>query len=100
MKETQLVYGTLFPSRKGGKAISRVQAYRILNDAARHIGITDAIGTHTLRKTFGYHAYQSGCDITRIQRLLNHSAPSITLSYIGITKDELDAVYIAKSLKF
>jgi len=98
LKEIKLESGSLFPSRKGGKAISRVQAYRILNGAARNIGITDAIGTHTLRKTFGYHAYQSGCDITRIQRLLNHSAPSITLAYIGITKEELDAVYISLNL--
>jgi len=98
LKETGLNTGALFPSRKGGKAISRVQAYRIVNDAARNIGITDAIGTHTLRKTFGYHAYQSGIDITRIQKLLNHSAPSITLSYIGITKEELDNVYISLNL--
>ncbi len=98
MKETGLMNGALFPSRKGGRAISRVQAYRILNDAACHLGITDSIGTHTLRKTFGYHAYQNGIDITRIQKLLNHSAPSITLSYIGITKEELDAVYISLNL--
>lgn len=88
----------LFPSRKGNKPISRVQAYRIISDAAKSIGITDAIGTHTLRKTFGYWAYQQGVDITRIQKLLNHSAPSITLAYIGITKQELDNVYINLNL--
>lgn len=98
LKETGFVAGALFPSRKGGQPISRVQAYRILSDAAGHVGITDAVGTHTLRKTFGYHAYQSGVDITRIQKLLNHSAPCITLSYIGITKEELDAVYISLNL--
>lgn len=91
--------GYLFPSQKGGKPISRVQAYRILNDAAVHVGLTDeAIGTHTLRKTFGYWAYQKGVDITRIQKLLNHSAPSVTLAYIGITKDELDDIYINLNL--
>lgn len=88
----------LFPSRKGDKPISRIQAYRIINDAARMVGIKDAIGTHTLRKTFGYWAYQQGVDITRIQKLLNHSAPSVTLAYIGITKDELDNVYINLNL--
>jgi len=80
----------LFPSRKGGTPITRQQAYRILNDAARTVGIEDQIGTHTLRKTFGYHAYKQGADITRIQYLLNHSAPSVTLRYIGITQEELD----------
>ena len=89
----------LFCSRKRTKegayrAISRQQAYDLINEAAATVGIKDNVGTHTLRKTFGYHAYKAGHDITRIQQLLNHSAPSVTLRYIGITKDELDDVYI------
>lgn len=88
----------LFKSKKGDRPITRVQAYRIINQAARAIGIKEAIGTHTLRKTFGYWAYKSGADVTRIQKLLNHSAPSITLAYIGITKDELDDIYINLNL--
>lgn len=88
----------LFPSRKGQGALTRQQAYNILNDAARAVGIQEAIGTHTLRKTFGYWAYKSGVDITRIQKLLNHSSPSVTLAYIGITQDELDNVYLTLNL--
>ena len=88
----------LFASRKGNKAISRQQAWKIINAAATTVGITDEIGTHTMRKTFGYHAYQSGVDISLIQKLLNHSAPSITLRYIGITQDQLDDVYLNLNL--
>ena len=88
----------LFPSRKGDKSISRIQAYRILNEASKHVGINEQIGTHSLRKTFGYWAYKQGVDVTRIQYLLNHSAPSITLRYIGITRDELDDIYINLNL--
>jgi site-specific recombinase XerD len=88
----------LFASRKGSRSITRQQAYRILNDAARAIGIKEKIGTHSLRKTFGYHAFQAGVDITRIQKLLNHSSPSVTLAYIGITQDELDDVYLNLNL--
>jgi len=98
LKSTGITTGALFISRKGGKPITRVQAYRILNEGAKTIGITDSIGTHTLRKTFGYFVYINGTDITRIQRLLNHSTPSVTLSYIGITKEELDNVYINLNL--
>jgi integrase len=100
LKETGRRKGILFPSRKGRghDPLSRTQAYRILKEAAQKIGIKESIGTHTLRKTFGYHAYQNGVDITRIQKLLNHSAPSITLAYIGITKEELDAIYISLNL--
>lgn len=88
----------LFPSRKGNKAITPVQVWRILNDAARTVGIKENIGTHTLRKTFGYMAYQSGLDITRIMQLLNHSSQRESLRYIGITQDELDDVYLNLNL--
>jgi len=98
LKSTNIKAGCLFASRKGNKPITRVHAYRILNEAAQRVGIKEAVGTHTLRKTFGYHAYQNGVDITRIQKLLNHSAPSVTLAYIGITKEELDNVYITLNL--
>ncbi|MFC5529511.1 site-specific integrase [Cohnella yongneupensis] len=98
VKVTGRVSGVLFASRKGNKSISRVQAYRILNEAAKQVGIEEAIGVHSTRKTFAYHAYQSGVDITRIQKLLNHSSPSVTLAYIGITKMELDEIYISLNL--
>ena len=80
-------------SRKGGQALKRQQAYKIINDAAKAVGIKEKIGTHTLRKTFGYHTYQSGVSPAFPQKLFNHPAPRVTLSYIGITQDELDGVY-------
>jgi integrase len=98
LKSTGVKDGYLFSGRKGTDPITRIQAYRILNEAAQRVGIKEAVGTHTLRKTFGYHAHQNGIDITRIQKLLNHSAPSVTLAYIGITKEELDNVYITLNL--
>lgn len=80
----------LFQSQKGdNRAISRVQAYRILKEAANKVGISN-IGTHSLRKTFGYHHYQRHKDIALLQDLFNHSAPSITLRYIGINQDLMD----------
>ena len=88
----------LFQSRRGNGAITRVQAYRILNEAARIVGIKEKIGTHTLRKTFGYHAYKAGYDLSQIQKLLNHSSPGVTLRYIGITQDQLDEIYMKLDL--
>ena len=80
----------LIQSRKGdNQPISRVQAYRVLNETAKQIGL-DEIGTHTMRKTFGYHHYQTNKDIAILQEIFNHSAPSITLRYIGITDDMKD----------
>ncbi|HWL25792.1 MAG TPA: site-specific integrase [Ureibacillus sp.] len=79
----------LFESRKGKGHITTTQAYRALQKAAEALG-RDDIGTHTLRKTFGYHHYKKNNDVATLQILFNHSAPSITLRYIGITADEID----------
>lgn len=80
----------LFPSRKGENSpISRIQAYRILNEVAAMLGIEE-IGTHTLRKTFGYWHYKQYKDVAILQDIFNHSAPSITLKYIGINDDIKD----------
>lgn len=81
----------LFCSKRGDKAITRIQAYRIISKACLEAGITTRIGTHTLRKTFGYHFYQEKKDIALLQSILNHSAPSVTLRYIGINQDIIDA---------
>ena len=78
----------IFPSQKGGY-ISRIQAYNILNTAAREVGLQQ-IGTHTMRKTFGYFHYKRYKDVALLQTLFGQAAPSITLRYIGITQDEID----------
>ncbi|MEX3711212.1 tyrosine-type recombinase/integrase [Cytobacillus horneckiae] len=79
----------LFPSRKGDKPISKIQAYRQLNKAADMVDI-DSVGTHTMRKTFGYWHYKKFNNIAKLQKILNHSHPSITLTYIGITDEEIE----------
>lgn len=85
--------GTLFPSRKGGKAITRQQAWRILNDAAVRAGLNIEFGTHSLRKTFAYHAYKQGVDLALLMRILNHASQRETLRYIGIETEDITNVY-------
>lgn len=74
--------------------LDRAQAYRIINKAARMVGIKGRIGTHTLRKTFGYHFYQQYDDIVMLQKIFNHSSPSVTLRYIGIEQDTINESYM------
>jgi hypothetical protein len=51
----------LIKSRKGvNKAISRVQAYRIIVAAAEALAFASKVSCHSLRKTFGYHAWKNG----------------------------------------
>lgn len=47
-------------------------------------------GTHTMRKTFGYHFYKQTYDIATLMQIFNHSSQEITKRYIGITEDEID----------
>lgn len=87
-------YDYLFPSNrktKEGKIqpISRIQAYRILNKAAKEAGLVK-IGTHTMRKTYGYHFYKQYKSVAELMEIFNHSSPDITLIYIGINQDEKD----------
>ncbi|TCT23376.1 phage integrase family protein [Melghiribacillus thermohalophilus] len=80
----------LIKSREGrNKPIGRSMAYKILRDAANQFGLQE-IGTHTLRKTFGYHFYLQTKNIAMLQELFNHSSEKITLIYIGINQDTLD----------
>lgn len=72
------------------KPISRQQAYNILNAAAGAVGIKDNIGTHTLRKTFGYHMHQQGVSLATLKEIFNHSSEAVTARYIGINQDIQD----------
>ncbi len=92
--------GWVFVSRNGLKSrpITRVQAWRLLNHYARLVGLDVSIGTHSLRKTFGYHLYKSGVAVEYIQKMLNHSTPGVTLRYIGITQEKMDEIYVELNL--
>lgn len=80
----------LFKSREGiNKPISRSMAYKILRAAAEYVNLDD-IGTHTLRKTFGYHFYKQTKDVAMLQEIFNHSDQRTTLRYIGINQDAMN----------
>lgn len=80
----------LIKSREGcNKPIKRSMAYKIINEVAKKFGL-ECIGTHTLRKTFGYHFYKQTKDIVTLQQIFNHSHPSVTLRYIGINQESID----------
>lgn len=82
----------LFLSQKDNR-LSRVQAYKILRKAAKEVGIEVHIGTHSLRKTFGYHHYKQFDDIVLLQKIFNHSSPSVTLRYIGMEQETINESY-------
>ena len=80
----------VFRSRKGrNQPITRQTAYAIIKQAAKECEIPD-VGTHSLRKTYGYHHYKEFNNIALLMDEFNHSSPDITLRYIGIQQDNRD----------
>lgn len=73
--------------------LERTYVYRVIKKACLKAGIKNKIGTHTLRKTFGYHHYKKFKDIALLQKIFNHNSPQITLRYIGIEQEEIDESY-------
>lgn len=83
----------LIKSRNGyNNPLCRERAYQIIKELGDMFGIDD-LGTHSMRKTFGYHYYQQTKDIAFLQKIFNHSSPAITLRYIGIEQDYQDRAY-------
>ena len=82
----------LFIGVKGDR-LHRSMVYKGINEACEHIGLVGLFGTHTMRKTFGYHHYKQNHDVVLLQKIFNHSSPSITLRYIGVEQDEINCSY-------
>jgi len=72
--------------------IKRGQAWKFITSICKQVGLSGNFGTHSLRKTWGYHARMSGVDLALIMHKLNHESIAYTKRYIGITDDELQAV--------
>jgi integrase len=87
-----LFFSTKLSDYNYTKAISRVQAWRLISEMCAAVGLVGNYGTHTLRKTWGYHARQSGVPLELIMHKLNHSNMNMTKRYLGITDDELRAI--------
>ena len=84
----------LFKSRIGvNRPISRVRAYQILKRLQTVFPTVGNIGTHTLRKTFGYHYYQQFKRVADLMFIFNHSSEEVTLRYIGVKTDEINKTF-------
>ena len=75
--------------KRSNKPITRQRAWQIIKEAGKKFGLED-VGTHTLRKTFGYHYYNMTHSVVDLMKIFNHSEESITLRYIGVMESEIE----------
>lgn len=75
------------------KPISRIQAFRIISEAAKKCLLSHKVSCHSLRKTFGYHAWKKGVSPALLTSIYNHSSYKITTRYLGIEQDDRDEVF-------
>ena len=98
----------LYPSRrsayvfsnnyKNPSPITRVHAWRIIRTAAEGAGLAGRIACHSLRKTFGYHAWKNGTSPVVLMDIYNHTSYDITRRYLGVSQDDRDKVYLKLAL--
>lgn len=87
----------LFKSRKGNGAVTEKSLWKIIVDVAAEAGITKNVGSHSLRKTFGFWAWHNAEDknkaLVTLQALFNHSDTQTTLRYIGLMSSEIEDMF-------
>lgn len=89
--------GFLFQSRKGDEAINVKSMWRVIKDAAKEAGITQNIGSHSLRKTWAYQIYNQAKDkeaaLVMLSYAFNHSSVATTRKYIGLMEEDISDMY-------
>lgn len=83
----------LFNHSNKNMPITRIQAFRIIKEAADYYDISGVISCHSLRKTFGYHAWKQGVEPALLVTVFNHSSFDITKRYLGIEQDDKDKIF-------
>lgn len=78
--------------------LNRSQAYRIIKEAASALPDHAHISCHSMRKTFGYHAWKQGTPPALLMDVFNHSSYRVTKRYLGIEQDERDSIYLKINL--
>jgi integrase len=85
----------LFPSQKGGGAITVPHVHRLVKGWCARVGLKENYGSHSLRKTWGYHQRTTfGTDIGVIMQALGHSRPNITMRYLCIQPKDIETAYL------
>jgi integrase len=83
----------LFLGQRGPLTVPSV--HRLVKGWCRDINLRGNYGSHSLRKTWGYHQRVTfGVDVPRLMVCYNHSTQRQTLDYLCIQDSEIKDVYL------
>jgi integrase len=83
-----------FASRRGGGALTVSSIHRLVKSWCRAINLRGNYGSHTLRKTWGYHQRVTyGQALPVLCEVLGHATQRQTLTYLCIQAEEIKSVY-------
>lgn len=95
----------LFPSQRGSHTLTVSTLHNMVKQWCTVAHVTTGInqgnlnyGSHTLRKTFGYHQRMAGVPIHILMQIFNHASQATTLRYLGIQSQEIEDVYLGINL--
>jgi integrase len=80
----------VFYNPRTGQPFKRVWVNkRLAMILPKRLNMGRSISPHSLRKSFAFKIYEaSGNEILAVTRELNHSSPSVTMTYLGITDEQ------------
>ena len=88
----------LFKSRNGG-ALTVSTLSNMVKAWCRQANLYGNFGSHTLRKTWGYHLHRlSNARLTLLMEAYGHSTEGETLAYLGIQSKEVSALNMMMEL--
>ena len=73
-----------------GTPVSRQIVGRVFRETGQRPDIKLNLGTHSLRKTRARIMFESGIRIEEICKMLNHSSPVVTMTYLNIVQKDMD----------
>lgn len=89
--------GHLFFDLETKKPLSRFQAFRIVQAAAKRAKVDPIPSPHWFRHSSATHAIEAGAPIHVVQATLGHSSITITGKYLHATQTESNASYLIKN---
>lgn len=82
-----------------GNALSVSAVNLLVKGWCRDIGLAGNFGSHSLRKTWGYHQrVKNSTSVALLMCAFGHATEAQTLDYLGILSEEIKAIYMEMEL--